>query len=319
MIIWKAPARIDLAGGTLDIPPLCYMMKDVVTLNLAIDLTTSVSCELLERGTPAEVVYGEGAPVPAKSEPLFHELLTYFGREHGVRFRVWSSVPRASGLGGSSVLLTALVRAMLELDEEEVDEPHLLEIITVLEHRLLQKPAGTQDAIAAIYGGLSHISYNRGRPTRISLPLPGFLSERLFLAYSSRRHHSGIENWRVLRAACEGEIHSRRVLMELRDNALAMAESLQHEDEKSFARCARREASLRQVLCEEITPPDLAAFAKELPEQVVGKMCGAGGGGCMVLFGEGLQRASLQEQARPHGLEIIETRASERGLREVSA
>ena len=49
-IVSKAPCRVDLAGGTLDIWPLYLFHLDAVTVNFAVDRYTY--CELAERSDP---------------------------------------------------------------------------------------------------------------------------------------------------------------------------------------------------------------------------------------------------------------------------
>src|SRR3989338_5788544 len=49
----KAPTRIDLAGGTLDIWPLYLFLKTPITLNLAIDLYAETKLE--ETNEPGKI------------------------------------------------------------------------------------------------------------------------------------------------------------------------------------------------------------------------------------------------------------------------
>jgi len=46
----KAPARIDLAGGTVDIWPICLLEPGAVTVNLAIDRYATARARLRDDG-----------------------------------------------------------------------------------------------------------------------------------------------------------------------------------------------------------------------------------------------------------------------------
>ena len=308
-----APARIDLSGGTLDIPPLCFMIEGTITLNLAINLrariTTTPSSQTLIRE-------GDAPPVELTGMPLYEKAFAYFPDSDPLTVSIKSDIPRASGLGGSSSTLVALVSALRgAVPETGLERRDVLQQVTVLEHRLLGKPAGTQDAAAAIYGGLSRISFDQGLPFRQSLEMPSFLKGPLYLAYSNIQHHSGINNWAIVRGACEQDQEIISLLQNLCANAHDMEKALIADDTDHFMATLLREAALREQLCPEIMTPDMAAFSKAFGDRLACKVCGAGGGGAMFLFGEDLDRDELEHQASRTGLQIIETGADSEGCR----
>ncbi len=301
----RAPARIDLAGGTLDIPPLCFLIPEAVTLNLAIDLAVRV--DMTPSAAWSLTVNGEPAP-PPRELPLFDQALRRFACDNPMALRVESRIPRASGLGGSSSLLTAATQLLARrLRGHDLEPETLLGEVTVLEHRLLGKPAGSQDAIAAIYGGLSAISFDRGFPDRAALPLPDFLAGPLYLAHARDQHHSGLNNWQIVKAACEGDAATLDSLGALARNARAMHDALRDADRARFVASLREEARLRHGLADFMLTDAMRGFAADLDDRWVAKVCGAGGGGCMFVFG-GADPDELAPIARRHGLELIKTR-----------
>ena len=312
---FSAPARIDLAGGTLDVPPLCFLVEHAKTLNLAIDLRVTIEATREWEG----VALDEGKPQPFASMPLYEKAFAYFGAPEALGLRVTSDIPRASGLGGSSSLLVALVNLVQSLENDHSFDRHkVLKWVTVLEHRLLGKPAGTQDAIGAIHGGLSSISYELGMPTRQALPVPAFLTERpLILAYSPIQHHSGINNWAVVKAACEGEARTLRTLHALADNAHDLESVLLSGDARDFFACMQREAALRQELCPQILTEDMAAFATRFKDVLACKACGAGGGGCMLAYGPDYDLDEIKSTALENNLQIFEVKPDMRGCERV--
>jgi len=299
----RAPARIDLAGGTLDIPPLCFFQRNTLTLNLAIDLCAEVRIEAdgsgLVRGAEGE----RGTPI--SESPLFAHALAYLDLEPTMDVVLTNAIPRASGLGGSSSILVALIGALLAHQGRTVRAEEVLAMVTVLENRLLGKPAGTQDAVAAIYGGLSAIGFETGRVTREGLPLPSFLDRPLYLAYSSEQHHSGMNNWALIQAACDGDRCTLDAFRALNDNAHAMREILAQDNIQDFLSCLREEARLRRALWPGLETAAMRALADSLPDDVTAKVCGAGGGGCMWLYGADPDVARLTRLTEEQGLELL--------------
>ena len=311
---FSAPARIDLAGGTLDVPPLCFLVRRAATLNLAIDRRVTISY-----GSKPGFVTQEADNQDISHLPLYQEALSYLGFAHGdLGFEVVNEIPAASGLGGSSSLLSALVRLLKSRQTSKLDSKVLLEQVTVLEHRLLGKPAGTQDAIAAINGGLSWIEYQEGFPKRRSLELPGFLSDRpLILVYSSEQHHSGINNWAVVHKACEGDPATLRLLDQLADNAHEMKAAVTHNQSSRFFDAVKRESHLRSELCPTILNHDMAQFAAAMGDSVACKACGAGGGGAMWVYGPELDLSHIREVASTNNLQVWKIKPDTFGIKEV--
>lgn len=314
-----APGRIDLAGGTLDVPPLMFFAEMPITLNLAVNLRSQA--EVFFNQGREHVVEIDGVQKPAMDEALFAEVLRLFAPLEHVTFRVHSNIPRASGLGGSSVLLVAVVAALRQLGQRHRYDQTLgfdlpvLNVINILEHRLLGKPAGTQDSIAAFYGGLSHIDLLTGTAKRSALEVPAFLNRQLYLVHAPIEHHSGINNWEIVKRACAGDMVTMKLLSELGENALRMRDALVEDDQLAFAEMLRLEVALREQLCDDLTPPVLSEFLAPFGEEVIGKMCGAGGGGCMFLWFDDVDPADLKRAALNKGLQWFPVTIEREGVR----
>ncbi len=312
---YSSPARIDLAGGTLDIAPLCHMIEGAVTVNLAINLRSLVRVHR-QPGPISTVSFEGGCKLATSSELLFSEALRYFDVTDPVHFDVQSSVPRASGLGGSSTLLVSVCAAVYRFARHsQISADQLIRMVTVLEHRILQKPAGTQDAIAAIHGGLNVITYEQGSPSSNHLVIPPFLSGPIYLLHTKEQHHSGINNWQIIKAACEGDTSILGLLRALAENAEMLKQAIVCGDPKAFSQALARESEMRNRLAPGILPENMKCFLDQ-HDGLVGKMCGAGGGGCMLLFGYQPQEKSLAI-AQALELTIIEVMADANGTIEV--
>ncbi len=106
----RAPSRIDLAGGTLDIWPLYLLIEQAATVNIAIDLYADVSLEPSRSGWRLTGLDGAGdikAATPQELEKLpgaeiAGALLRVFTPEEPLRIETRSKAPPRSGLGASS-------------------------------------------------------------------------------------------------------------------------------------------------------------------------------------------------------------------------
>jgi len=92
--------------------------------------------------------------------------LTSTRRASQSRSRTNTGAPRGSGLGGSSALAVAIVRALSEFAGAPVEGEELIALVRDLETRLLGIPAGIQDYYPPVYGGLGALHLEPGRAAR---------------------------------------------------------------------------------------------------------------------------------------------------------
>ncbi len=72
-----------------------------------------------------------------------------------------SSIPQRLGMGGSSAIITAALRALVEYYEIEIPLPVQANLALETETRELGVPAGLQDRVIQAYGGLVYMDFNR--------------------------------------------------------------------------------------------------------------------------------------------------------------
>ena len=113
----KAPTRVDLAGGTLDIWPLYLFHPGAVTVNAAI--TRYASCvidqhtegddriKLISRDTQRQESFESFAALVKGKRyrlPLLAEIAKFFHPEGGFTLTTDSEAPAGAGIGGSSAM-----------------------------------------------------------------------------------------------------------------------------------------------------------------------------------------------------------------------
>lgn len=291
----SAPARIDLAGGTLDLWPLHVLHPGSVTVNLAISLRAG--CRVRSGKGGFKVVARESdfekvAATPAEllGEPraaLVGSLLEAMEIREPLDIEFWSDVPFGSGLGGSSALTVALMGALGRVAPRDLSGVDPVDFVRDVETRVLGKPAGVQDYYPPLEGGAHVISFRAGRTTARRIPVDARLWERhLTLFDSGTSHSSGMNNWEILRARLEGDRAVAEHLEGVRHAAGAMAAAVERLDFARMGQALEDEWAARRRLAPVVTTPtiDSAIAAAVRAGAWGGKACGAGGGGCVVFL-----------------------------------
>jgi len=104
-----------------------------------------------------------------------------------IRWR--TSIPRAVGLGGSSAIVIATVRALSERHRVRLHRDELARFALAVETEDLGIAAGLQDRVAQAYGGLTFMDFRDG----VYEPLDPALLPPLFVAWNpASAGHSGI-------------------------------------------------------------------------------------------------------------------------------
>lgn len=314
----KAPARIDLAGGTVDIWPLYLFLKDPLTINVGIDLFAEatltfspaargqgqVTLESKDQSKTLLLSWEEVRSGTTESVPpgliLHAKLLTYFAAKRAeaplaldLKLSTQAKSPAGAGLGGSSTLAIAMVGALSTWAQGRPVEPEkegerFIEIVRDVETTVIRVPAGMQDYYGAMFGGLQTLGWGAGVHKRRRLDaklLPG-LDERLLLFYSGQSRNSGINNWALFKHFIDGEGQVREKFAAISEATRELESALEAQDWKGVGRAIASEWKVRQGLAAGISTPEIqAAFeaaAKLAPS--AGKICGAGGGGCFFVY-----------------------------------
>lgn len=295
-----APCRIDLAGGTLDIPPLNILVPTATTVNLAINVGVEVTIErsadensnisILDRKLQFSIRPGEPNIMPKGAE-LINSIHSYYYERwrEPLSITTRSFSPPGAGLAASSALCTALVTGLSRYFEEELDQHQLVRRCLDLEARVLGTPAGYQDFVAATFGGLNEIRYPPGEIDVQPIDLDVSEMERhMLLVYSGLPHHSGMNNWEVFKQYIEGNSKVSSSLGNIGSIAGRMAADLKQGDLSSMPLHLGDEWRMSKSLSSVVSTKKIDALIKEAVNAGgAGKVCGAGGGGCVILWHDG--------------------------------
>lgn len=322
-----APARIDLAGGTLDLWPLHVLHPGSSTVNLAIDRFAGCRVRRADKGlrvSSRDRGFEKRAESAAEllADPrtaLVGSLLEALEIREPLEIEFWSGVPFGSGLGGSSALAVALLGALENVSPRDLAGVDRVDFVRDVETRVLGKPAGVQDYYPPLEGGVHVITFRAGRTTSQRIPADADAWERhLTLFDSGVSHSSGMNNWQILRARLEDDRDVTKNLEGVRHAAEAMSEAVRRSDFPRMGEALRKEWQARRRLAPVVSTPLIERAITSAVEGGAwgGKACGAGGGGCVVFLSPpdrtGDVRRALSQL--PEG-QVVPVRVVEEGLR----
>jgi glucuronokinase len=202
--------------------------------------------------------------------------------ERSFSIRYESTIPRGVGLGGSSAIVTAVLRGLFEFHEVEIPLDELPELALSAETEELGIAAGLQDRVAQAYQGLTYMDF-AGRPAYE--PLDPSLLPPVLIAYASGAGQPSHEAHRSVRerflAEDEEVRETMRAIGELADRG---RQALIDRDDRQVGDLMRRNLELRRGLFE-LEPRHLrmaeAAAELGMPANYAGS-----GGAIVVLAGD---------------------------------
>jgi D-glycero-alpha-D-manno-heptose-7-phosphate kinase len=325
----KAPCRVDLAGATLDIWPLYLFHDNVVTVNFAVDLYTS--CEIATRDDSRIVLRSKDLGKEEAFEsfdqlygakryrlPLLALLVRFFAPRHGFTLESASEAPANAGISGSSALMISVASALNKLTGGKYNLEKIREIVQNVEAQVIRVPTGAQDYYPAMYGGVSAIEFGPAGITRTSLPVDAAeLDQRFVLAYTGAPRHSGINNWEVTKAHINGDRSIHRNFDRLAGIAIAMRKAVEKNDWDEAGRLMREEWTARRKNAPGITTPliDRLVSAARRAGSTGAKVCGAGGGGCVVFLAAPDAKQKVARAVASAGAEVLDAKVARHGVR----
>lgn len=326
----SAPTRIDLAGGTSDIWPLYLFHPQARTVNIAIDQRAKAKVE--KTGGNAIEIRSEDQDAshrlpsidyvdeiePGHPLELILRLLAFFRPEGGMKITTSCMSPAGAGLGGSSALNIALCGAFNSFIGGRYSREELITIAKNVETKVLRVPAGVQDYYPAMYGGLNSVllEVTGDGLLRHSHILAHQIESRIVLVYSGKSRNSGMNNWAVMKDFLDGNKDVQQYMHAIQDAAMDLELALKTGRYDEAARAIEAEMENRRKLAPGISTPEideLIGFAKENGAKAA-KICGAGGGGCVMFLTNPTDKYPLIKKLRERDAQIIDFHVDSDGL-----
>jgi glucuronokinase len=233
--------------------------------------------------------------------------------ERPFSIRYESRIPRGVGLGGSSAIVTAVLRGLLEFHEIEISLEHLPGLALSAETEELGIAAGLQDRVAQAYQGLTYMDFDpeasAARGHGSYEPLDPSLLPPLLIAYAPAAAQPSHEAHRAVRDRfLAGDEDVRATMASIAELADRGREALLSANAAELGRLMRKNLELRRRIFQlEPSHLQMAEVAAELgmPANY------AGSGGAVVALADPEAAAKLGGMLAAEGCTVIEPRIAE--------
>ena len=314
---------MDLSGGTLDCWPLNLLVDGCVTINLSISVYTRADLEPLEdkkiqldiRDLKYEKTFADLNELLNCQDPqirLVQKHVAFWKPEKGFRLTTTSESPVGGGLGGSSSLSISLIKAFAAWRGEDLGLYEMVTLSANLEAQVLHKMTGTQDYYPAVQPGLNAIHYTpRGARLETLNTDRNLWDNHLSLVYTGQPHHSGLNNWQVIKAALNNEAPTMKALADIRDVSWDMYKALKESRHDLFPQLFDREFEARVRLSSSFSSPEIDRLRKVALNSgaLAVKICGAGGGGCVLVWSRPDRKQQVEDGCRAEKFEVLNAKA----------
>lgn len=333
----RLPVRVNWGGGWTDTPPQCNELGGTV-LNAAIRLrgklpihvearkqdtlhiefastdigvtgTAETAGEIQDCHNPYDPFSLHKAAliacgiIPLKGECDLQERLRALGGGIYLSTEV-VGVPKGSGLGTSSILSGACVKALQKLLGRTVSEDELFDTVLIME-QIMSTGGGWQDQVGGLTGGIKFINSRPGihqklhvEKLRLEADTMRELNERFALIYTGQRRLAR----NLLRDVVGGYIGGRpetlHALKNMKKTAALMKYELERGDVDAFAELLNEHWELSKMLDAGTTNTCIDQIFLSCEDLIQGRfIAGAGGGGFLqVILKKGVTKEMLHQR-----------------------
>lgn len=325
-----APLRISFVGGGTDFPHY-FEEHGGAVLSTTIDHSVRVTItqrddrqvivRSLDLGHLVEYHLDEG-PVYDGVMDLAKAAIDRIGVAAGIEMDIRSDAPAGSGLGGSSALVTAVVAGLAMLGRLSLTAQELARVAYSIERDDLGISGGWQDQYAAAFGGFNLFEFSRRgvlvSPVRARPEVLALLEQNLLLCYTGFvRRNVGLIDAQI-RLYREGSEETVLGMKQLQQLAYSMRDAVESGDVDELGASLREAFRAKRRMNPHIaehTPIEAMLSIAQAAGATGGKICGAGGGGYLLLYCRAPAQPSVRAELERLGAQFAPFSLASRGVR----
>lgn len=309
LVISRTPLRLSFFGGSTDYP-IWYKEHPGAVLATTINKFLYITVRQLPPffDYKHQISYSEIERVNSVDEikhPSVREVLKLFKIEWGVDISHSRDLPARTGMGSSSAFTVGLVNAVRTLLGADFTKLHLAATAIHIEQDIIKENVGSQDQVIAAFGGLNRIDFSYQehaelfphvidvRPVLLELDRLEQLQSHLMLVFTGfTRDASEIASEQLKTTPAKSKELTAMYEM------VSEAESILRSDcdISEFGKLLHESWMLKKGLTSLISNEHIDSVYEVARRAgaIGGKLCGAGGGGFLLLF----VKPGLQEQVK---------------------
>ncbi|MCL5672319.1 MAG: hypothetical protein JRN56_05200 [Nitrososphaerota archaeon] len=308
MIIARSPFRLSLGGGGTDLPSY-YSKKGGFFVSGAIDKYVHVAVNPRFEQDSIRVSYSKTEIVgdAARLEhPLVREGLEMVGISKGIEIVSVADAPAATGLGSSGSFSVGLLRALHAYLQEEKSAQFVAEEACSIAMNRLREPSGKQDEYVAAFGGVRSYEVDRDGEVRVhSMNLSTQTlaeleaSTMMFYTGMTRSSSSVLSKQK---AAIEGGAGVDK-MDRIKEIGFGVRDALAAGDLTKFGELLDEHWKAKRGVVSAMSNDKIDHWYDTAKKYgaLGGKLCGAGGGGFLMVYCEN-GRSKLREAMAKEGL-----------------
>ncbi len=310
----KAPLRLGFAGGGTDVSPYCDEYGGTV-LNATIDMYVYCTIEVCDEGKivfeavdrDEKVEYEAQKTLPIDGmldlhKGVYNRVVRDFngGKPLSFCMTTYSDAPAGSGLGSSSTMVVAILKAFVEWLNLPLGEYDIAHLAYDIERNDIELSGGKQDQYAATFGGFNFMEFYENdrvivNPLRVKNWIVDELESSMVLFFTGvSRESANIIDEQKKNAVSKQE-RSMQAMHELKADAYTMKEAVLKGDIVKFAATLGKSWEAKKQTAVSISNNHIdAVYSAALKAGAyAGKVSGAGGGGFMMFVVDPVKRLKL--------------------------
>lgn len=330
----KAPLRLGLAGGGTDVAPYCNEYGGHV-LNTTINMYSYCTIEPSEDGKvefyasdiKKHFVHDQSSCLPTEGDLLLHKgvynriVADYRnGNPLSLKMTTYSDAPVGSGLGSSSTMVVALIKAYMEWLNLPLGEYDMAKLAYEIERNDIGLLGGKQDQYAATFGGFNFIEFYENdrvivNPLRVKNWIKNELQNSLLLYYTGTSRESAHVIDKQVRNLKDKNQISINSMHELKRNATIMKEAILMGDFDGLITCMQNSWKAKKNIESSISNSHIDQMYEYVMEHGgrAAKISGAGGGGFMMILCDPTRRFELIEALKKTDGMVMQVNFTEKG------
>ncbi|NQY24986.1 MAG: sugar kinase [Campylobacteraceae bacterium] len=321
----KSPVRISFAGGGTDLTTY-FTREDGVVLNTTIN---KFSHAILQKRKDKKIVihsydfdiclrFKNIKEIEYNGElDLIKSVIKLLNPNFGFELVTYSDVPTGSGLGGSAVVLSAIIGTFNNFRINKLNSHDIAELAFQAERIELGLSGGWQDQYSTVFGGFNFMEFteeeNIINPLRISEDILNELEDSLVLCYSGMSHNSA-----DIHDSQKENMKKEKEFAEItKEIAYKMKSRLLKGRLDDFGELLHTAWTAKKHFSSKISNKyldDIYSFALK-NGALGGKLLGAGGGGYFLFYVPTFKKLKFMALLKNKGYEIDTFTFDEVGLR----
>jgi D-glycero-alpha-D-manno-heptose-7-phosphate kinase len=301
----RAPLRLGLAGGGTDVSPYCDIHGGMV-LNCSIDRYAYAAIRTLEiplvrfvaSDNSAEEALPLEMPLQLNGHLILHKavynhIILKYNKGKPIPLELITScdAPAGSGLGSSSTLVVAMIRAFTELLNLPLDDYSIAQVAFQIERIECGLQGGRQDQYSAAFGGFNFMEFYSDEravitPLRIKNWIICELESSTLLYFTGVSRESAQIIADQSNNVKSGRVETMDAMHAIKGEALVMKECLLRGNFEGFVESMRLGWTNKKLSAQTVSNPEINAIFESAigAGALAGKVSGAGGGGFMWFF-----------------------------------